>query len=662
MADQLTMEDPTTSQSGDHDRCGGKDSTSTNTAVNGVTTSNIADQWSFVDSDSGDSLVFDTMGSWTPLPLTEQVVQLALDAVCYKSNYARTVTTRFCLHYINSIRTRVTSGLIGYIITVDGCTSVDVVDTGRCDIYYCRPHVYEVQITQKDIGSTVFLVQSIYQTIDQKSLDEMRSEESNLDFSTLSADNVNAVAIQQSEVQSEQPLAWQGDNGDMLQGSEFFDDEEPIAWANDVNNLWDLKPAVATARTISLRAEPSAAERATGSDPGATLVAVVGIATVAVSTIAFVLALVIARFRARANAAKQGTMDQEYSPLRSTLNTAENTISITSRDSIAADIKSDLEKNHYQISLQPSVREISPGFKSHRPPARDLHRPLQKDPKDDNMQLNAMAAAANFKEVPLTPDVIQEALDAVRYKKNYNRAVTSRFCLHYIDKISTRVINKLVNYLISVDGCESSTVVDSGICDINNCKPKPYTYELKLEQKAAGSYDFGVTSIYKNVDQPRSSDEIRNEPSNLDIPELPLGEAPVVIENPPAAEIPYLIPDVFWPEGSFLGQEIPVIEQPNPATTPENPVIVPETESESPAFVPASPVQWQSPAFVPETPATEPESPVTVPDTEADELEEWSGGSEEPVDWAANDLWWNRSPNRRRRHPFPSRYRFVLTL
>ncbi|KAE9039313.1 hypothetical protein PR003_g5121 [Phytophthora rubi] len=273
--------------------------------------------------------------------------------------------------------------------------------------------------------------------------------------------------------------------------------------------------------------------------------------------------------------------------------------------------------------------------------------------KDDNMQLNAMAAAANFKEVPLTPDVIQEALDAVRYKKNYNRAVTSRFCLHYIDKISTRVINKLVNYLISVDGCESSTVVDSGICDINYCKPKPYTYELKLEQKAAGSYDFGVTSIYKNVDQPRSSDEIRNEPSNLDIPELPSGEAPVVIENPPAAEIPYLIPDVFWPEGSFLGQEIPVIEQPNPATTPENPVIVPETESESPAFVPASPVQWQSPAFVPETPATEPESPVTVPDTEADELEEWSGGSEEPVDWAANDLWWESQPESTEEAPVP---------
>ncbi|EGZ24625.1 hypothetical protein PHYSODRAFT_486283 [Phytophthora sojae] len=341
--------DPTLSESTDHDLCGGgKDSTSVDTAASGGAT---AAQWSLTDGDSN-SLVFDTMGSWTSLPLTEQVVQLALDAVRYKANYARTVTSRLCLHYINSIRTRVSSGLIDYMISVDGCTSSEVVGTGRCDIYYCRPYVYELQITQKAIGSTAFLVHSIYQTVDQKTLAEMREEESNLDFSTFSAvtgTDANAAVIQQAEtpIQDEQPLAWQGDNGGVLQGSVFFDDEEPIAWTNDVNNAWDSQPVIATARSITLRAEPSAAERATGSDPGATMVAVVGIAAVAVSTVAFVLALAISRFRARANAAKANALNQEYSPLRSTLNTAENTISMTSRDSIAAQTKSEVEKVEY---------------------------------------------------------------------------------------------------------------------------------------------------------------------------------------------------------------------------------------------------------------------------------------------------------------------------
>ncbi|KAG6619909.1 SAP domain-containing ribonucleoprotein [Phytophthora cinnamomi] len=358
MADQLVLVDATlASESRDHDRCGGKDSTSVNAVVKGDATPIDTAQWSLSDdsfpNEGSDALVFDTMASWTLLPLTEQVVQLLLDAVRYNSNYARTVTTRICLHYINSIRTRVSSNLIGYLLSVDGCTSSDVEDTGRCDIYYCQPHVYEVQITQKAIGSTVFMVQSIYQTIDQKSLDEMRSEESNLDFYML-ADAVTTdtgtdadAVIQQDDVppQNDQPLAWQGDSG----GSEFFGDEEPIAWADDVNNFWESQPAVAehvTAQTISLRAEPSAADQATGSDPGAELVAVVGIAVVAVSTIAFVLALAIARFRARANAAKS-TMNREYSPLRSTLNTAENTISMTSRDSIAVDAKPVAEKVEY---------------------------------------------------------------------------------------------------------------------------------------------------------------------------------------------------------------------------------------------------------------------------------------------------------------------------
>ncbi|EGZ24623.1 hypothetical protein PHYSODRAFT_353980, partial [Phytophthora sojae] len=173
---------------------------------------------------------------------------------------------------------------------------------------------------------------------------------------------------------------------------------------------------------------------------------------------------------------------------------------------------------------------------------------VQKDAQAESMQLNAMAANAAWKSITLTPEVIQAALDAVRYKKNYNRAVSNRLCLYYINSIRSRVNSGLVNYLISVDGCESSQVVDSGICDIYYCKP--YTYELQLAQKAAGSYEYGVTSIYKTVDQPKSSDDIKNEWTNL-VPEIPAempapeGAAPPpgVGAGPPEWEIPYLIPE-----------------------------------------------------------------------------------------------------------------------
>ncbi|GMF40383.1 unnamed protein product [Phytophthora fragariaefolia] len=356
MADQLMPEEVDTSEERDHDRCGGKDSSAINAA------SNDAAQWPLVDdayasmsSQGRGSLLFDTMSAWKFVPLAEDIVQFALDAVRYKSNYAPTVTTRLCLHYINYIRSRVNNGLITFLIYVDGCTSSEVVGTGRCDIYYCRPYQYELQLTQKTVGSTVFIVQSIYKTIDQKDLDEMRSEESNLDFSTL----VDAVttdtgadvraAIQQTQLglQTEQPLSWQDNTGDVLQGSLFFDSEEPIAWTNDVDNLWESQPAAevhSSAQTISLRAEPSAPERVTRSEPGATLVAIAGIATVALSTFAFVLAFTLARFRAQANTKSSTT---EYSPLRSTLHTTENTISMTSRDSVAADITSDTDKVEY---------------------------------------------------------------------------------------------------------------------------------------------------------------------------------------------------------------------------------------------------------------------------------------------------------------------------
>lgn len=298
------------------------------------------------ESDSG-SLIFDTMaGAWTFVPLTLQTAQVALDAVRYQKNYARIVTMRLCLHYINTIRVRMTSGVMSYLISVDGCGSTQVVATGRCDIYYCRPYTYELQLTQQAIGSTVFTVQSIYKTVDQKSLDELR-EDSNLDFSTAPDVEEGVIRAANIPLRSKQPVAWQGADDNLLEG---LDDEQPIAWTGGVNTFWESQPIAtqqqATAQPLTLRAEPLSMtathpELVNSDSSGATTVSIIGIAAVAVSTIAFVVALVMVRWRARRSCGPS----QEYSPLRRTLNTSENTISMVSRDSVGgADSKPDFEK------------------------------------------------------------------------------------------------------------------------------------------------------------------------------------------------------------------------------------------------------------------------------------------------------------------------------
>ncbi|KAI9997966.1 hypothetical protein PInf_002300 [Phytophthora infestans] len=123
--------------------------------------------------------------AWEFVPLTQAAAQVALDAVRYQSNYLRTVTTRLCLHSISTIRKRVSSSITSYLFSVDGCELSLVNPTGRCDIYFCRPYTYELQLVQKAIESDIFVVQSIYKTLDQKSLEELRLEASNLDFSTM---------------------------------------------------------------------------------------------------------------------------------------------------------------------------------------------------------------------------------------------------------------------------------------------------------------------------------------------------------------------------------------------------------------------------------------------------------------------------------------------
>ncbi|KAG7378226.1 hypothetical protein PHYPSEUDO_010403 [Phytophthora pseudosyringae] len=354
------------SGSKDRDRCDGE-SSSPDDVYDADSVQQNAANWPPLidDSDTSEgesgsgSWVFDTMAAaWTFLPLTQQTAQVALDAVRYQKNYARTVTTRLCLHYINTIRMRVSSGVASYLVSVDGCELAQVEPTGRCDIYYCRPYTYELQLSQKAIGSAVFLVQSVYKTVDQKSLLVLRGD-SNLDFSigpdagTGTGEN-SVIKPADIPLQSEEPVAWQDGDDTLLQGSTFFGDKQPIAWASDVNSFWEPEPASAepaTAQPLSLRAEPISnaapdTEKApavgTGS-AGPTAVAIVGIVAVAVSTIAFAIALVMARWRSR-RTTTQCRVNEEYSPLRSTLNTAQNTISITSKNSIGdADTKPDLE-------------------------------------------------------------------------------------------------------------------------------------------------------------------------------------------------------------------------------------------------------------------------------------------------------------------------------
>ncbi|ETI30850.1 hypothetical protein F441_21975 [Phytophthora nicotianae CJ01A1] len=280
--------------------------------------------------------------AWEFVPLTLETAQVALDAVRYQSNYVRTVTTRFCLHYINSIRKRVSSSITSYLFSVDGCELSVVEPTGRCDIYLCRPYTYEVQLAQKAIGSDVFMVQSIYKTADQKTLDELRLETSNLDFSTMIEPVFYPYEI---SLQTEEPVVRQV--ADEEPESPILNDEPSISTSHLKKN-WKSQPvptAQDTSPPLSFRAEPasmiaSQPENIVASR-SATAVAIIGIATVAISMIAFVVALVIVRWRARANATEVA-LSEEYPPLSGVVKTTEGTVSISSTESVAFDTKHDV--------------------------------------------------------------------------------------------------------------------------------------------------------------------------------------------------------------------------------------------------------------------------------------------------------------------------------
>lgn len=110
---------------------------------------------------------------WAPVALDAGIVQMALDAVSYRANYDRFVTTRVCLYRITSVKKRTANGITSYLLSVDGCLTSDVVTTGICDIYFCRLYSYELWLAQKSANNGLFVVQSVTKQFTQKSLGDL---------------------------------------------------------------------------------------------------------------------------------------------------------------------------------------------------------------------------------------------------------------------------------------------------------------------------------------------------------------------------------------------------------------------------------------------------------------------------------------------------------
>ncbi|KAL4109683.1 hypothetical protein PRIC1_001379 [Phytophthora ramorum] len=287
----------------------------------------------FVPKDAISARVVDTMqldldaaasATWTFVSLTQDVAQIALDAVRYQRNYARTVTSRLCLHYINTIRKRVSSGLTNYLFNVDGCASSLLEATGPLRYLLLQAVHVRVAVNAEIVGGDIFIVQSIYKTVDQKTLDGFRAEESNLDWSTDVEAGIEEQPVSsplETSAQSEQTMAGQSTGKEELKLP--TDDDGTIAWASTEiieNNFWQPPPLVtqqAASEPLSLRVEPVTmaslkTEIANTAEPADSTI----VAMVSVSTIAVVVALIVIKLRARVNAVKRA-VNQAYPPLRS---------------------------------------------------------------------------------------------------------------------------------------------------------------------------------------------------------------------------------------------------------------------------------------------------------------------------------------------------------
>lgn len=141
-----------------------------------------------VGSADSDEAGTSTVGAWMPVTLSEDTARVALDAVRYRNNYAGSITTRLCLHRINLIRSRLVNDLTSYLFSVDGCESTKIAPSGRCDIYYCKLATYELKVTQKTATKDIYIVQSIFKTLSQKTISELMAP-SNLDFNDYNDDD-----------------------------------------------------------------------------------------------------------------------------------------------------------------------------------------------------------------------------------------------------------------------------------------------------------------------------------------------------------------------------------------------------------------------------------------------------------------------------------------
>lgn len=139
-------------------------------------------------SSDGDEASTASVSAWSPVTLTPDNARIALDAVRYRNNYEKYITTRLCLHRINLIRSRLVDDLTSFLFSVDGCEGTKITPTGRCDIYYCKLATYELKVTQKTANKDLFIVQSIFKALTQKTISELMAP-SNLNFNERNDDD-----------------------------------------------------------------------------------------------------------------------------------------------------------------------------------------------------------------------------------------------------------------------------------------------------------------------------------------------------------------------------------------------------------------------------------------------------------------------------------------
>jgi hypothetical protein len=283
--------------------------------------------------------------AWALVPLTQEATKVALDAVGCEANYARTAPTRLCLHYVNSIHKRSTcTNATSFLYSVDGCESSQIVETGRCGVPCHQPSTYELQLTQIAAGSEIFIVQSIAK-IAGRTLVGGRRDGNNMNLPTVveGQQTANVESHDGAAAESLEQRAASDENVEILDSNE----SQAMGLSSRASNLTEFHSTETqqhSMQPLSYQAASSQTEKT----ESANAIAIVGIATVSVSTIAFVLAFAMVRWRARASTAK-GPLSQADSSARATGNSSESSRAPTGTDSVAAVTNLDSEMTGFFI-------------------------------------------------------------------------------------------------------------------------------------------------------------------------------------------------------------------------------------------------------------------------------------------------------------------------